>query len=283
MQRRTILQSGLGLVFGTHLAAAMKQDRLDAAFDVLRDATNAGQIEAASMYVRHRDSVRSRSFGAAHSEDSIFLLASISKPISIAAVMTLYDQKLFALDDGVQKFLPEFSGELRGRITMRDLMTHRSGLPDQLPENTTLRGRHAELDEFVAGAVTTPLLFTPGSRYSYSSMGILLAGEVARRIGGKSIATLVAESVLTPLEMTQSALGVGDLKRDSMMRCQVESAAPESGSGDPATKSWDWNSDYWRRLGAPGAALTDRPRTWPVFLTLSCTRKDDCSDLKPRS
>ena len=115
----------------------MKQDRLDAAFDVLRDATNAGQIEAASMYVRHRDSVRSRSFGAAHSEDSIFLLASISKPISIAAVMTLYDQKLFALDDGVQKFLPEFSGELRGRVTMRDLMTHRSGLPDQLPENTT--------------------------------------------------------------------------------------------------------------------------------------------------
>ena len=78
---------------------------------------------------------------------------------------------------------------------MRQLMTHVSGLPDQLPENSTLRARHAPLGEFVRGAMKTPLLFAPGSEYRYSSMAILLAAEVAQRISGKSISTLVAETV----------------------------------------------------------------------------------------
>ena len=147
----------------------------------------------------------------------------------MAAVMTLYDRKLFDLDDPVCKFLPEFSGDSRDKITIRHLLTHVSGLPDQLPENAKLRARHAELAEFVQGAIRTPLLFAPGSRYRYSSMGILLASEVAQRISGKSIATLVDETVYKPLEMKNSALGLGRLKLDALMRCQVENAAPESG------------------------------------------------------
>ena len=47
------------------------------------------------------------------------------------------------------------------------------------------------------------------------------------------------------------AMGLGTLKPESVMRCQVENAAPESGGGDPATKDWEWNSTYWRELGAP--------------------------------
>lgn len=251
MHRRTILQTGLGLAVGTPLLAAMKPNAFDAAADVLTRATDAGQVESAALYVRHGESVLSRSFGAAPPEDAIFLLASISKPMSVAAVMTLYDRQQFQLDDPAQKFLPEFSGGQRDKVTMRHLLTHVSGLPDQLPENTALRSRHAELGEFVERAMNTPLQFTPGSRYSYSSMGILLASEVARRISGKTIATLVDEAVYRPLNMHHSAMGIGRLKRESLMRCQVESAAPESGSGDPATRDWNWNSDYWRQLGAP--------------------------------
>jgi CubicO group peptidase (beta-lactamase class C family) len=251
MHRRTILQTGLGLAIGAPLLAAMKPNDFDAAADVLTRVTDAGQVEAAAMYVRHGESVLSRSFGAAPREDAIFLLASISKPMSVAAVMTLYEQKRFQLDDPVHRFLPEFSGDARDRVTMRHLLTHVSGLPDQLPENTALRSRHAELDEFVERAMKTPLRFVPGSQYSYSSMGILLASEVARRISGKSIATLVDEAVYRPLEMKHSAMGIGRLDRASLIRCQVESAAAESGSGDRATRDWDWNSDYWRQLGAP--------------------------------
>lgn len=192
-----------------------------------------------------------RSFGAAKTIDSVFLLASISKPISVAAVMSLYEKGAFDLNDSVTEFIPTFKGNGRERITMRQLLTHVSGLPDQLPENASLRARHAPLSHFVYAAIRTPLLFAPGKRYSYSSMAILLASEVARRISGEAFPTLVEEAVYKPLEMKHSAMGQGRLKREALMDCQVEQAAPESGSGDPTTKTWDWNSAYWRKLGVP--------------------------------
>ena len=229
----------------------MKQDKLDAAASFLQQNTASGMIEAAVLYVRHQQTVFVRPFGAAKSNDSVFLLASIAKPISVAAMMTLFDQGLFQLDDPVRQFIPEFGGGGRDQITIRQLMTHVSGLPDQLPENAELRSRHAELAEFVEAAIRTPLLFTPGSQYSYSSMGILLAAEAAQRLSGKPIAELVKDTVLEPLQMKHSALGLGSLELDSLMRCQVEKAAPESGGGDPTTKDWDWNSPYWRQLGSP--------------------------------
>jgi CubicO group peptidase (beta-lactamase class C family) len=171
--------------------------------------------------------------------------------MTVAAVMTLYDRQLFALDDPVSQYLPEFAGKGRERVTMRQLLTHCSGLPDQLPENARLRASHAPLSEFVLGALRTPLLFQPGTQYSYSSMGILLAGEVAQRLSGQSIADLVEDSVLRPLKMRHSALGLGTFELDSLVRCQVKDAAAESGSGDASATDWDWNSPYWRKLGAP--------------------------------
>lgn len=251
MKRRTFLQASLGFALGTPLFAAVKQDKLEAAADVLREAAAGGQVHAASLYVQQGDQVFARSFGAAESVDDVFLLASISKPISTAAVMTLYDDGKFGLDDKVKTFIPEFTGDGREKITVRQLLTHVSGLPDQLPQNARLRARHAPLSEFVDAAIRTPLLFQPGSRYSYSSMAILLASEVAQRISGAEFPTLVEEAIYKPLDMGRSAMGLGRLKLESLMRCQVEKAAPESGAGDPAAKTWDWNSPYWRKLGAP--------------------------------
>lgn len=251
MKRRTFLQSSLGLAIGGPLLAAVKQGDLDAAAGVLADSTATGQVHAASLHVRHGDVTFARAFGEAKTVDAMFLLASITKTISAAAVMTLYDAKEFGLDDVVKRFIPEFSGDGRDKITIRQLLTHVSGLPDQLPQNAKLRAKHAALSEFVSGAIHTPLLFAPGSRYSYSSMAILLATEVAQRISGTDFKKLVDRAIYRPLSMRHSAMGVGQFKIDSLMRCQVEKAAPESGAGDPSTKSWDWNSEYWRRLGVP--------------------------------
>ncbi len=251
MKRRTVLQAGLGLGVGLPAVAALQENELDLAVNVLTKFSASGQVEAASLFVRQGTNVFTKSFGAATTVDAIFLLASISKPITVAAIMTLFDRREFRLDDAVRKFIPEFRGNGRDRITMRQLFTHISGLPDQLPENTKLRARHAELAEFVEGAIRTPLLFMPGSKYGYSSMAILLASEVARRISAKPVASLVEEQVFQPLGMKHSALGVGRLNPATLLRCQVEHAAPESGSGDPTTRDWDWNSDYWRNLGVP--------------------------------
>ncbi len=260
MKRRTFLQSSLCAAVGTPVLAALNQGNLNSAAKALADATASGQVRAASLFVQQNESSFARSFGAAKSIDAIFLLASISKTISSAAVMSLYDQGEFALDDRVTKFIPEFTGAGRETITIQQLLTHVSGLPDQLPQNAKLRAQHAPLSEFVNAAIHTPLLFTPGTKYSYSSMAILLATEIAQRISGMTIAKLTDEAIYRPLNMKHSAMGLGNFKLDSVMLNQVERAAPESGAGDPSTKSWDWNSPYWRKMGAPwGAAHGSAP------------------------
>jgi CubicO group peptidase (beta-lactamase class C family) len=252
INRRIFLRSGAIAAWAAPvLAAVPRRDELEAAAKVLEEATASGKVSAAVLHVRHGSDEYARHFGAARSLDAMFLLGSISKPINVAALMTLYDRGAFRLDDPAQRYLPEFVGGPRGRISVGQLLTHVSGLPDQLPENSALRARHAPLSEFVAAAVRTPLLFEPGTRYSYSSMAILLAAEIARRLGGKELPQLLDEAVFRPLGMEHSALGLGRFPLEAMMRCQSESAAPESGAGDPAARTWDWNSPYWRALGAP--------------------------------
>ena len=82
-------------------------------------------------------------------------------------------------------------------------------------------------------------------------MAILLAAEIARRISGTDFPAFIEGAIFRPLEMKNSALGLGRFPLEATMRCQAEDAAPESGAGDPAAREWDWNSPYWRRLSAP--------------------------------
>ncbi len=266
MDRRTFLLGGLSMP----LLGAVRQGQFDAAADVLAKAASSGQIHAASLCVRHGKETFAQPFGAAASPEAMFLLASITKTVTAAAVLTLVDRGKLRLEDSVAKFIPEFSAGPRSSITIAQLLTHVSGLPDQLPENQELRKRHAGLAEFVQAAVRTPLLFDPGTRYSYSSMGILLASEVAQRITSVTFAEFVDRAVFQPLEMKHAAMGLGRFKREDIVRNQVENAAPESGAGDPSAKEWDWNSPYWRALGAPWgtahASAPDLARFFAEFL-----------------
>jgi CubicO group peptidase (beta-lactamase class C family) len=82
-------------------------------------------------------------------------------------------------------------------------------------------------------------------------MAILLAARVAEVISGVEIRTLVERSAFQPLRMHHSAQGLGQFKLEEMVPCQTEHAAPEAGGGDPKSRDWDWNSRWWRELGAP--------------------------------
>ncbi|HEV3385583.1 MAG TPA: serine hydrolase domain-containing protein [Gemmata sp.] len=251
MKRRTFLGSALTIAAATPLFAGARRERWDDATKVLEDAVAAKQVDAAVLHVDHKGDSFTRHFGKAESDNAMFLLGSISKPINVTALMTLFDKGKFQLDDRVKKFLPSFSGDGRDEVTIRHLLTHVSGLPDQLTDNNELRKQHAPLSDFVAKAIRTRLDFAPGSRYQYSSMGILLAARIAELISGSDILTLVDRNVFEPLGMKHSAQGLGRFKLEDMVSCQMEGAAPESGSGDPQAKEWDWNSPYWRKLGAP--------------------------------
>jgi len=260
MTRRTFIQGGLAAGFANPVSAALQQERLDEAAAVLARAIAEGEVAAAVLHVRQREASFARAFGQARDEQAMFLLGSISKPIAVTALMTLYDRGEFKLDDPLKKFLPQFNGDHREEVTMQHLLTHVSGLPDQLPANDELRKKHASLAEFADEVMHTPLQFVPGSKYQYSSMAILLASRVAELLSGTDILKLVNETVFRPLQMEHSAQGLGRFKLEDMVPCQTERAAPEAGGGDPNAKDWDWNSLYWRKLGAPwGGAHVSAP------------------------
>src|SRR5262249_20744359 len=207
----------LGFAAGSSLSAAMRKGKWDDAAEVLERATATKQLDAAVLHVVQKEEPFTRPFGKAGSGDAMFLLGSISKPINMTAVMALFDQGKFQLDDRVKKFLPAFTGDGRDDVTIRHLLTHVSGLPDQLPNNNDLRKQHAPLTEFAAQTIRTPIAFTPGTKYQYSSMGIMLAARIAELISGSDILTLVDKNVFQPLGMKHSAQGLGRFKLEDMV------------------------------------------------------------------
>lgn len=262
MRRRDILYSALIAAVGCSSAPEPEPVRtsLDDVADLIQAQVDAGKLTAATFAVNDGKSSVRRGFGQAQSEDAIFLIASIAKPMTATAVMLLADAGELSLADPVQKFIPEFTGDDRAKVTIEHLLTHTSGLPDQLPNNDELRKAHAPLSEFVAGAVKVPLKFEPGTQYSYQSMGILLAAEIVERISKTPLRDFLRDKVYGPLGMTKTVMGLAPLKYEDVMPSQVQFAAPEGGAGDPTAKEWDWNSAYWRDLGSPwGGAHSTSP------------------------
>lgn len=232
-------------------AAVSGAGAMDTSIRIIQHQVDTGALESAVLHVRRGRDLRERAFGKAASPDAVFLLASITKPMTAAAVMLLADRGEFRITDPVSRFIPEFNEGARKEVTIRQLLNHTSGLPDQLPSNQALRRRHAPLADFVRETVRTPLLFPPGSRYHYQSMGILLAAEIVERIAGAPLPRFLEREVFDPLGMSRTALGLGRFALSETVRCQTEHAAPESGAGAADARDWDWNSAYWRALGSP--------------------------------
>ena len=247
-RREALLAMGAGITTG--LPAALRTDKLDEAAEMIAKAAGQGVLRAASLHVRQGSRTFRRAFGEARTPEAVFLLASITKPMTATGLMVLADRGELALSDPVRKFIPEFSDGDRRKITMRHLLTHTSGLPDMLPENVALRRRQAPLEEFVERAIRTPLLFEPGAKVSYQSMGILLAAEAAQRITGQPFREFLAKEVYGPLGMDRTALGLGRFRIEDTMLCQVDEAPGVYGGGEDSS-SWNWNSPYWRNLAAP--------------------------------
>jgi CubicO group peptidase (beta-lactamase class C family) len=263
MRRRDFIQKSVGvsgLMAKSTLQAALKQKKLDDAARLIERSVAQAKVRAATLNVRHGSNLFQRAFGEAKTPDTIFLIASITKPMTAAGVMILVDRGELTLSDPVHKFIPEFTEGDRKLIVVRHILTHTSGLPDQLPENVELRRRHAPLNEFVERAIRTPLLFKPGTEVKYQSMGFLLAAEIAQRITKQPFPQFLEKELFGPLGMNRTALGLGRFKIPETARCQTEQAEPLYGGGGSETKSWDWNSPYWRNLGAPwGGAHSTGP------------------------
>jgi CubicO group peptidase (beta-lactamase class C family) len=225
-------------------------DRLRRAEDLLARWADSGEVPISALCVGRRGGVgEPRFFGTAPA--SLFLVASITKPIVAAAAVQLVERGQLGLDDRIAEYVPEFAGEGKDEVRIRHVLTHTSGLPDMLPENETLRAAHAPLSDFVAGTCRTPLLFRPGTRVRYQSMGFTMLGAVIERIAGMPARDFLRREVFDPLGMADTALGSPPEWLDRIAPSLLEDAR--------APSDWDWNSPYWRTLGAPWGGLITTP------------------------
>jgi CubicO group peptidase (beta-lactamase class C family) len=147
--------------------------------------------------------------------DTIFHLASVTKPVTCAGVMILVDEGRVSLIDPVEKYLPEFKnlklnpcGTRAGYncaavtpsrpVNILDLMTHASGLPGGVPSQGSSPNTLAEM---VANVSRATLLFEPGTTWNYSNIGIAALGRIIEVVTGEPYDRFLAERIFQPLEM----------------------------------------------------------------------------------
>ena len=187
--------------------------------------------------------------------DAIFLVASITKPVVATAALQLIERGQLTLADRVVDYIPEFGREGKYGVEVRHLLTHTSGLPDMLPDNLELRQGHASLQRFVERTCEESLAFPPGRGVQYQSMGFAVLGEIIARISGKSCSHFVRDELFKPLDMHDTELGAPDnWYADAAPRISRIPAAIVPESHRTGTE-WNWNSRYWRQLGAPWGGL----------------------------
>lgn len=148
--------------------------------------------------------------GAPAYRDVLWDLASVTKPIVALAVMSLVDTGDLALDDTVAEHLPEYLRADKAAVTVRQLLTHTSGIPGQLPMYRWCHTRPEMLDAIRQ----LPLLFEPGTDVTYTSQGFIILGMIAEAASSLALDALVRERVTTPARMTRTEFGVPESDRD---------------------------------------------------------------------
>ena len=146
--------------------------------------------------------------------DHAFDIGSVSKQFAAAAVLRLVERGQLALDDPAAKYLPQLP---YADVTLRQLLTHTSGVPDVFPLYTQLlkRGEVTTAmrgDEAVSLLVEhkAPLSFAPGSAFEYSNTGYILLAQIVGRVSGMDYADYLQREFFTPLGMTRTRVRLPD-------------------------------------------------------------------------
>lgn len=187
-------------------APAALADRVG--FVMNRALTDSAFPGAIALVGNHNGIVLERSVGhldwadsTAPDEHTLWDLASLTKVVALTSVMMqLVEQGRVKLDAPVRRYIPEFTGRWKGRVTVRHLLTHSSGLPSWRP----LYKETTSPADALALAIATPLDTPPGVHMVYSDLGAIILGEIARRVTKTPLDRYVTANVFGPLGMTES-------------------------------------------------------------------------------
>ncbi|ALI24349.1 Beta-lactamase [Mycolicibacterium fortuitum] len=201
-------------------------------------------------------------------EDTIFDLASLSKSLTTAtAILQLYEQGKVQLDEPVQTYLPDFNpanDSRRGKVTVRMLLTHTSGLAGDLSLDGPWGLDKPDKAEGIHRALGAWVVFEPGERFHYSDIGFIILGALLEKITGEPEDIYIQNNVFAPLGMSDTrylpvtkACGPHQIRGNALA---FDPNAPRVAACPPGT----WNTDLLTRV-APTALDEDTPGLNPDY------------------
>ncbi|TWD79446.1 CubicO group peptidase (beta-lactamase class C family) [Kribbella amoyensis] len=152
--------------------------------------------------------------------DTIFDMASVSKLFTSIVVLQLVEKNKVALDAPIAQYVPEFAENGKESITVRQALTHTTGLPSWLP----LWSARPDPASRLQMALTAKPSSTPGSTYLYSDLNLISLGEVAHRVSGKTLDKLVADGITKPLQMRDTGYNPDPKKKQRIAATEYQTA-----------------------------------------------------------
>lgn len=199
--------------------------RLENAATVAEEVVRSGEYASAVLAVANREGIFWRHVvpgddGIAW--DSIFPIASITKPIVVTALMQLVERGRVVLSDPVAQFIPEFAQNGKERVTLWHIVTHTSGL-DEPSHNDwhNLVEQRVPVSTYLELAYRAPLRFEPGTQWSYGFLTFSVLSEVITRLGGQPYPDLLREHIFAPLGMVDTAFMPSDQQRLAPLRYET--------------------------------------------------------------
>lgn len=167
--------------------------------------------------VYDQELVYARGFGYSNLEDSIptsnqtiYRIASLTKTFTATAIMQLRDQEKLRLDDPVEQYLPWFRLKSRfpdqPKVTIRQLLTHTSGLPREAAFPYWTDNKFPTRTEMIKGLERQEMTFSPEDRIKYSNLGFAIAGEIVAEVAGMPYSEYVEKNILQPLGMKSTTV-----------------------------------------------------------------------------
>ena len=241
--------------------------RLDRAYTLVQRMLSPRPEYGAAILIGRRDRVLpTRTFGRMGTPDAppvrpdtIFLIASCTKPIGAGAACLLIERGLLELHQPLHEIIPEIPEEQHG-IRLIHLMTHTSGF-GSIPRNQEFRATRQPLDRFLREMFKRKTFdFAPGTGVKYCNAGFLLLSEAIRRTSGMPTRDFLETEFFRPLDMPDSFLGRHDEDRSRISDCVLPP--------DLAAAVSNWNTDYFHRLGNPWGGLFSTVRDYARFLQM---------------
>ncbi len=202
-----VLFGAFGMARALHAQAAPPPYDFGPLNQVLEDAIQANQIPGAVLAIGHGGTVvHHRAFGnravepaiEPATEDTVYDMASLSKCLSTAvAVMQLYEAGRLGFDDPVSRYLPAFAANAKGSITIRELLTHYSGLR----EDVTLTDVWSSKGEGIRRALDSVPYGPPGLTFRYSDINFITLGALVEKLSGESLDVYAGKHIFAPLGM----------------------------------------------------------------------------------